>query len=148
MSTLSLKLSRKDLTPATRAERTLAAMRAAFPPYFVVGNPLDVTGSATSKDYDAGLAFLLGDANVDLVMAWFVFQDAPLDEGIIEVLASLPARFPGKPILCGASGGAYTGRISREIESRGVPVLATVTEWLAAAAALTTRLALPGPDLL
>jgi len=133
-------LTERGLEQATVTERTLAAMRAAFPPYFVVGNPLDVTGSATSKDYDAGLSFLLGDENVDLVMAWFVFQDAPLDEGIIEVLASLPARFPGKPILCGASGGAYTGRISREIESRGVPVLATVTEWLAAASALTTRL--------
>jgi 3-hydroxypropionyl-CoA synthetase (ADP-forming) len=124
------------LEVARLGERTLAQMKATFPPYFVVGNPLDVTGSATSKDYDAGLSFLLGDANVDLVMAWFVFQDAPLDEGIVDVLASLPARFPGKPVLCGASGGEYTERISRAIESRGVPVFATVAEWLVAASAL------------
>ena len=124
------------LEVARLGERTLAQMKATFPPYFVVGNPLDVTGSATSKDYDAGLSFLLGDANVDLVMAWFVFQDAPLDEGIVDVLASLPARFPGKPILCGASGGEYTERISRAIESRGVPVFPAVAEWLVAASAL------------
>jgi len=129
-------LAARGLELAKVTERTQAAMKVAFPPYFVVGNPLDVTGSATSKDCDAGLSFLLSDVNVDLVMAWFVFQDAPLDEGIVDVLASLPARFPGKPILCGASGGAYTERISREIESRGVPVFATVAEWLVAASAL------------
>ncbi len=130
-------LGDRGLELASLGERTLAQMKGTFPPYFVVANPLDVTGSATSKDYDVGLSLLFADPAVDLVMAWFVFQDAPLDAGIVDILASLPARFPGKPILCGASGGEYTERISRTIESRGVPVFATVSDWLVAASALT-----------
>ncbi len=120
------------------APQTVERLKAVYPGYYVVQNPVDVTGSATSQDYRLGIEALLDDPNIDLIMPWFVFQDTPLDEGIIDVLGELSARRV-KPILCGAMGGPYTEWIAKEIESRGVPVFGTVRQWLAAAHALSYR---------
>jgi 3-hydroxypropionyl-CoA synthetase (ADP-forming) len=116
-------------------ESTVQALREIYPPYFVVQNPIDVTGSATSDDYKTGIEALLNDPNVDIVMPWFVFQDTPLDEKIIQVLAELSDTHQ-KPILCGAMGGSYTLRMASAIEDRGVPVFTSVRDWVAAAKAV------------
>lgn len=120
------------------APETVERLKAVYPGYYVVQNPVDVTGSATSQDYRLGMEALLEDPNVDIIMPWFVFQDTPLDEEIIDVLGELSDRRV-KPILCGAMGGPYTEWISKEIECRGVPVFGTVRQWLAAAHALSYR---------
>ncbi|MGQ9681827.1 MAG: acetate--CoA ligase family protein [Anaerolineae bacterium] len=117
---------------------TVRRLTAAYPPYYLVQNPVDVTGSATSEDYRLGLEALLEDPAVDIVMPWFVFQDTPLDEAIVDVLGAL-GREGGKPILCGAAGGPYTQEMSRRIEARGVPVFNGVRPWLVAARALAHR---------
>ena len=58
----------------------------------MVQNPVDVTGSATSADYEAGIEALLQDPNIDIVMPWFVFQDTPLEEAIVQKLGRLTRR--------------------------------------------------------
>jgi 3-hydroxypropionyl-CoA synthetase (ADP-forming) len=126
-------LSMPALSPET--VRSLAAV---YPPYYLVQNPVDVTGSATSEDYRLGIQALLEDPAVDIVMPWFVFQDTPLDEAIVDVLAALN-REGKKPILCGAVGGPYTEGMSRRIEARGIPVFNGVRPWLVAARALAHR---------
>jgi 3-hydroxypropionyl-CoA synthetase (ADP-forming) len=68
-------------------------------------------------------------------MPWFVFQDTPLDENIIQVLGELSDTYQ-KPLLCGAMGGPYTERMVSAIEERGVPVFSSVREWVAAAKAV------------
>jgi 3-hydroxypropionyl-CoA synthetase (ADP-forming) len=113
-------------------------LQAAYPPYYVVQNPVDVTGSASSDDYRAGVEALLADSRIDVVMPWFVLQDTPLDEGIVQVLAEL-SQESTKPILCGAMGGPYSETISSMIEAKGVPVFQGVRQWLAAAHAVSCR---------
>jgi 3-hydroxypropionyl-CoA synthetase (ADP-forming) len=115
--------------------RTLATLRQVYPSFYQVQNPVDLTGSATSADYEAGISALQLDENVDIVMPWFVFQDTPLDEGIVDVLERLNEAGQ-KPIVCGATGGDYTRKISRMIKERGVPVHGSVREWVAAARGL------------
>jgi 3-hydroxypropionyl-CoA synthetase (ADP-forming) len=110
-------------------------LKARYPSYYVVQNPLDVTGSATSEDYEIGIEALLQDVDVDIVLAWFVFQNSPLDEGIVEVMGRLNKG--DKPVVCGAMGGPYTEKMSKSIEALGVPVFHTVREWVSAAAALS-----------
>lgn len=114
------------------AVESVAKLETVYPPYYLVQNPIDVTGSATSADYEIGIRTLLEDSNVDIVMPWFVFQDTPLDEGIVDVLGKLSEGYD-KPILCGAMGGEYTQRISRAIEQENVPVYHSIREWMAAA---------------
>ena len=129
------QLAERGLTLPRLGERTVAGMRELYPPHFIVGNPLDVTGSATARDYAVGIRALLDDPRVDVVMPWFVFQDAGLEESIVDRLAEI-AQDAAKPIVCGASGGAFSGRMSVAIEAAGLPVFATVREWMAAAGGL------------
>jgi 3-hydroxypropionyl-CoA synthetase (ADP-forming) len=68
-------------------------------------------------------------------MPWFVFQDTPLDEAIVEKLGRLNREYH-KPILVGALGGPYTQRMSQAIEVEGVPVFHSVRDWIAAARGL------------
>ena len=129
----SYGLTLPDLTA-----QTAQGLKEVYPPYYLVQNPVDVTGSATSQDYRAGIEALIGDDNVDVIMPWFVLQDTPLDEGIVDALSRLSKTSP-KPILCAAMGGPYTNKISQAIEAGGVPVFASVRQWLAAARALSYR---------
>ena len=39
----------------TLSEETTLGLRAVYPPYYLVQNPIDVTGSATSEDYEKGI---------------------------------------------------------------------------------------------
>ncbi len=115
---------------------TIKTLKDLDPDFFIVKNPLDVTGSATSEHYRIGIENLLKDENIDIVMPWFVFQDTPLDEGIIEVLNNLSTEYD-KPILGAGKGGPYTENISKRIESVGVPIFHSVREWVAAARGLS-----------
>jgi 3-hydroxypropionyl-CoA synthetase (ADP-forming) len=72
-----------------------------------VQNPVDITGSATGADYEIGIRTLLDDPQVDIVMPWFCFTNAPVGPDIIRRLAELNA-LRKKPILVGATGGGRT----------------------------------------
>jgi 3-hydroxypropionyl-CoA synthetase (ADP-forming) len=124
-------LTMDDLEP-----ETVERLKAVYPGYYIVQNPVDVTGSATSQDYRLGIEALIDDPNVDIIMPWFVFQDTPLDEGIVGALAELSGL---KPILCGARGGPYTERMGRALRAAGVPLVHAVRPWLAAARAVSYR---------
>jgi 3-hydroxypropionyl-CoA synthetase (ADP-forming) len=110
-------------------------LAAAYPPFYLSQNPVDVTGSATSADYEVGIETLMQDPRVDIVMPWFVLQDTPLDEEIVPKLGRL-SRAYDKPLLAGAIGGPYTQRIARAIEAEGVPIFHSVRDWMAAARAM------------
>lgn len=114
---------------------SVRAMRDHFSFFYLVENPVDVTGSASAEDYEFVIRCLLDDPRVDIIMPFFVFQDTPLDESIVERMAAL-GREASKPIVGCASGGPYTERMSRALEEAGVPMLPDVTQWVAAASAL------------
>lgn len=114
---------------------SVRSMRDHFSFFYLVENPVDVTGSASSEDYEFVIRTLLADDRVDIVMPFFVFQDTPLDEGIVERLEAL-LRGASKPVVGCAVGGPYTKKMSDALEAVGVPVLPDVAQWVAAAGAL------------
>lgn len=128
---------RLGLTLAKVTEKTRKKMVDHFPPTYVVGkgNPADVTGGATADDYRFTIQAFMDDPNVDIVMPWFVFQDDPLDEIIIDYLADFSNK-KKKPILVGGNGGPYTQKISALIEKKGAPVYDDLRTWVAVASAL------------
>ncbi len=128
---------RLGLELAKVSPKTLADMKAHFPPTYVIGkgNPADVTGGANADDYRYTIEKFYEDPNVDIVMPWFVFQDDPLEEVIIEHLANF-SKQQKKPLLVGGNGGPYTQKISALIEKQGVPVYDDLRNWVAAASAL------------
>lgn len=123
------------LVVAEISEATKKAFKEHYPPTYVIGNPCDITGSANADDYRFAIQTFIDDPNVDIIMAWFVFQDDPLEASIVDVLAEFQKNNK-KPILVGAMGGPFTQRISNEIEDRNVPVYPSVTSWVAAAGSL------------
>jgi 3-hydroxypropionyl-CoA synthetase (ADP-forming) len=128
---------RLGLELAKVTPKTLKEMKEHFPPTYVIGkgNPADVTGGANADDYRYTIQKFMDDPNVDIVMPWFVFQDDPLEETIIQYLAEF-SRQKKKPLLVGGNGGPYTKKISKLIENEGVPVYDDLRDWVAAAAAL------------
>jgi len=131
-------LAEYGLVLAHLEDGTVQALADAYPGYYVVQNPLDLTGSSSSADYRFGIEQLLADCNVDIVMPWFVMSDTPLDEGILQVMSDLATTSP-KPILGGAIGGPYTERMARAMDGSGAPVFRGVREWVAAARAAAAR---------
>ncbi len=128
---------RLGLELAKVTPKTLKEMKEHFPPTYVIGtgNPADVTGGANADDYRYTIQQFMEDPNVDIVMPWFVFQDDPLEETIIQHLADF-SKQKKKPLLVGGNGGPYTQKISKLIENEGVPVYDDLRDWVAAAAAL------------
>src|ERR687885_679416 len=126
---------RLGLQIAELTEHTVNALKEHYPTTYVVGNPCDVTGSASADDYRFAIQAFMDDPNVDIIMPWFVFQDDPLEENIVEVLGSFQKQLR-KPIIVGTMGGPFTEKISRRIEDANVPVYFSVITWVTAAASI------------
>lgn len=126
---------RLGLQVADLSDQSKKSLKDHYPPTYVIGNPCDITGSANADDYRFAIQTFIDDPSVDIVMPWFVFQDDPLEETIVDVLASFQKQRK-KPILVGAMGGPFTKKISQRIEDANVPVYHSVAEWVTAAGAL------------
>jgi 3-hydroxypropionyl-CoA synthetase (ADP-forming) len=126
---------RLGLQVADLSDQSKKSLKDHYPPTYVIGNPCDITGSANADDYRFAIQTFIDDPSVDIVMPWFVFQDDPLEETIVDVLASFQKQRK-KPILVGAMGGPFTKKISQRIEDVNVPVYHSVAEWVTAAGAL------------
>ncbi|HYY67242.1 MAG TPA: acetate--CoA ligase family protein, partial [Nitrososphaeraceae archaeon] len=126
---------RLGLAVAEVSDETIKSLKEHYPPTYVIGNPCDITGSATADDYRFAIQAFMDDPNVDLIMPWFVFQDDPLEENIVEVLENFQKQ-QRKPILVGAMGGPFTQKISKRIEDTNVPVYHSVITWVTSAGAL------------
>jgi 3-hydroxypropionyl-CoA synthetase (ADP-forming) len=126
---------RLGLQVAELSEETKKSLKDHYPSTYVIGNPCDITGSANADDYQFAIQSFIDDPNIDIIMPWFVFQDDPLEESIVNVLASFQKQ-KKKPILVGAMGGPFTEKISEQIEDTNVPVYHSVIEWVTAAGVL------------
>jgi 3-hydroxypropionyl-CoA synthetase (ADP-forming) len=126
---------RLNLELAQLSDETMKSFKEHYPATYVIGNPCDVTGSASADDYRFAIQAFLDDPNVDIVMPWFVFQDDPLEEKIVDILGDLQKQ-KKKPILIGAMGGPFTEKISKKIEAFNIPVYESVITWITAAGSL------------
>jgi 3-hydroxypropionyl-CoA synthetase (ADP-forming) len=123
------------LSLAEITDDSMKKLKDHYPATYVVGNPCDITGSASADDYRFAIQTFLDDPSVDIVMAWFVFQDDPLEVTIVDVLADFQKQ-KKKPVIVGAMGGPFTQKISAQIEDQNVPVYGSVTSWVTAAGSL------------
>lgn len=117
--------------------KLLKKMKDRFPPAVPIhnGNPADVGGGATADDYRFVIQQFMDEPGIDIAMPWFVFQDDPLEETIVDHLAEFKKRGK-KPLLAGGNGGPYTEKMIRLIEGHRVPVYQDLRTWVAAASAL------------
>ena len=137
------QLRRDNLSIAELSKKTFSELTSNLPSYCLVSETtVDLTGSATSADYESALNILAKDPAVSIMMPFFVFQDTLLDEGIIDVLNT--TRKLGKPMICCAAGGTFTRNMSRRIEAIGIPVYETAERAVDAAQALVKQAIVSG----
>ncbi len=129
------QFERLGLELANLGEQSISSFKSHYPPTYVIGNPCDITGSANAADYKFAIQTFLDDPNVDIVMPWFVFQDDPLEETIIDVLSEFNKQRK-KPILIGALGGPFTQKMANKLEENQIPVYQSVNTWATAAGTL------------
>ena len=132
------QLERLGLTIGKLSPALVKKMKAHFPPAVPIhnGNPADVGGGATADDYRFVIQQFMDEKNIDIAMPWFVFQDDPLEEKIVDYLADFQKKRQ-KPLLVGGNGGPYTEKMTKLIEKNNVPVYSDLRTWVAAAAALS-----------
>ena len=133
------KFESKELSVGKISSHAIKKIRNNFPPLYIIeekGNPIDITGGATAEDYRFIIKTFMDDSNIDIIMTWFVFQDEPLKETIIDYL-EIFSKNKSKPILIGCNGGPYTAKISDLIEEKEIPVYQDIEMWLNAARALS-----------
>ena len=137
------RIEEYGMSIAPLSSATVSELSRTLPPYCLVSETtVDLTGSATSKDYEVALQVLANDTAVNVLMPFFVFQDTPLDEGIVEVLARI--KHSGKPVICCAAGGSYTRMMSKKIEASGIPVYETAERAVGATHALIRQAQVAG----
>jgi 3-hydroxypropionyl-CoA synthetase (ADP-forming) len=123
------------LEVATLTDQSISSLKSHYPPTYVIGNPCDVTGSANASDYKFAIQTFMDDPNVDIIMPWFVFQDDPLEENIVDILSEFN-KMGKKPILIGALGGPFTQKMASRLEDNQIPVYQSVNTWATAAGSL------------
>lgn len=116
----------KNLKLADLGENSMKKLKESLPDYCVFSNPLDLTGSANAKWFSISQKILKEDDNVDIIMPFFVFQDAPLSE-TIEELHSIMAEINDskKTILSVASGGVFTKKQLERLQKNNIPCIPT-----------------------
>lgn len=137
------QLERTGMSIASLSPSTKSRLTASLPSYcLVTDTTIDLTGSATSKDYHTALTTLAADPNVDVLMPFFVFQDTPLDERIVPVLEEV-AKLHKSMVAC-AAGGPYSRKMSKRIETLGIPVYETGERAVGAVEALVRQAQVSG----
>ncbi len=129
------QFERLGLELANLGDQSVSSFKSHYPPTYVIGNPCDVTGSANAADYKFAIQTFMDDPHVDIVMPWFVFQDDPLEENIIDILSEFNKQRK-KPILIGALGGPFTQKMANKLEENQIPVYQSVNTWTTAAGVL------------
>ena len=131
------QLEKFGLTIGKLSPNLLKKMKERFPPAVPIhnGNPADVGGGATADDYRFVIQQFMEEKNIDIAMPWFVFQDDPLEETIVDYLADFQKQRK-KPLLVAGNGGPYTEKMTKLIEKHNVPVYYDIRTWVAAASAL------------
>ena len=130
-------LERLGLTMGKLSPRLLKKIKTRFPPTVPIhsGNPADVGGGATAEDYQFVIQQFYDEKNIDIVMPWFVFQDDPLEEIIVDYLADFSKKRK-KPLVVGCNGGPYTEKMIKLVEKHKIPVYQDIRTWIAAVSAL------------
>ena len=114
------------LSIAKLSEASVTKLKSALPPFCVIDNPVDLTGSADTGFFQSALEALSSDSNVDILMPVLVFQDAPLglsSPTLPDAMGNIAKA--GKTMLAIAGGGPFTLEQSRRLAAVGVPVFPT-----------------------
>lgn len=124
-----LRLELPQLEP-----HSISELKRFLPAYASLHNPIDLTGDSDAERYKKTLDVVFRDKNISGVCIIALMQIATLEETILDVLRD--CKMHGKPFVVCATGGLYTRKQARKLESIGIPVYPTPERAVKALAAL------------
>jgi len=117
---MSDAIALEGLTLATLAEETTEALQKVYPPYYIVENPVDLTGSVQAQDFIVGLETLMEDPNVDAVVLIAIPAPALEVQALVEGLHPLVSEAE-KTVVGLSFGGVEAEIITTKLEKLGIP---------------------------
>lgn len=96
-----------------------------FPPYFSIGNPMDLTGSATDDMFADALDAALSGDSFDIVIAAVLWGPPGLTDDLPEMLAQKAMLSGSKPVLVCTPGGDFARGRDAIFRRHGQTVFAT-----------------------
>lgn len=126
--------SKKILKLTSLSEKSINKLRKSCGSYIIFDNPVDLTGSGTESDFEEILKTACADENVDIIMLYMVLHLSGLTENIVDIITKYSSI---KPVLFCSAGAEHTEYVKSLLENKGCPTTTTVSEWVAAAEALT-----------
>ena len=126
--------SKKILKLTSLSEKSISKLKKSCGSYIILDNPVDLTGSGTESDFEEILKAACADENVDITMLYIVLHLSGLTENIVDIITKYSSI---KPVLFCSAGAEHTEYVKSLLENKGCPTATTVSEWVAAAEALT-----------
>ncbi len=123
------------LEAAPLPEGLAQELKKAVPSYFAVGNPMDLTGSATDKLFADSLVKALSGGHYDIAIVAPMWGPPALTGGLPKLLAD-KANAVGKPVIICTPGGEFTRSRMELFRRHGLPVFLTPESAVRAAACL------------
>ncbi|MEW5760572.1 MAG: CoA-binding protein [Candidatus Thermoplasmatota archaeon] len=107
------------------SEEGIKELKNKLPSYCIFENPIDLTGSATAEMYATSIKLLEKEKNIDIIMPFYVFQDAPLGYTVDELHNFLKSFKTNKTIVCVAGGSDFSRSNANKMQSYNIPVIPT-----------------------
>jgi acetyl coenzyme A synthetase (ADP forming)-like protein len=106
-------------------EKTVAELRAKFPPHVIVHNPMDLTGDADNERYRVAMDAVLKDKFVDSLLLVCIPHTPTIDlESIVDVVVDSSSK-SDKPLVICLPGGRVALEIRELFEEHGIPTYPT-----------------------
>ncbi|MFQ5686129.1 MAG: acetate--CoA ligase family protein [Candidatus Scalindua sp.] len=120
-------------------ERVREALSERFPGYFILNNPIDLTGSSGDEDYGIAMKSALVDNNsFDAAIVFSLMPPETMTEGVVKIISQM-ARESGKPVVICVASSVYTGGVKTKFEDNGLPVFPTPERCVKAMSVLVER---------
>ncbi|MCY3410015.1 MAG: CoA-binding protein [Candidatus Heimdallarchaeota archaeon] len=126
-------IEREGLELGTLSKKTIETFKAKYPPWYISGNPLDLTGTVTAEEFQFGIEQFCFDPNIDIVMV-IIIPSAPqfdvheflnlFSEFYIHVKSKHPESAV-KPIFACSLGGEESEIIEAKLDRLDIPVYVT-----------------------
>ncbi|ODS32901.1 MAG: acetyl-CoA synthase [Candidatus Scalindua rubra] len=128
-----------DLDVARTPLGVKEALSKRFSEYYILNNPIDLTGSAVDEDYDVAMKSALVDNDFfDAAIVIPLMPPQTMTEGVVEII-SKRAKESGKPVVICTIGGEYTGKIKKKFKEKGLPVFPSPERSVKAMSVLVER---------
>jgi acyl-CoA synthetase (NDP forming) len=93
-----------------------------FPEYYILNNPIDLTGSSGDEDFGIALkTAFVGNDYFDAAIVIPLMPPQTMTEGVVDTVSQM-AEKSGKPVVICTISGVYTKRIKELFELKGLPV--------------------------